>query len=97
MVAILDSNSDPDGVRYPVPGNDDALRAIELYCELASQAVLEGIQEEIADTGGDIGEAEAPIVEELPEAPAEESAAAEPAAEEAPAEEAPAGEAEASV
>jgi small subunit ribosomal protein S2 len=97
VVAILDSNSDPDGVRYPVPGNDDALRAIELYCELASQAVLEGIQEEIADTGGDIGEAEAPIVEELPEAPAEESAAAEPAAEEAPAEEAPAGEAEASV
>ncbi len=47
----------PDGIRYPIPGNDDALRAIELYCELVSQAVLEGIQEEIAASGGDIGEA----------------------------------------
>ena len=82
VVAVLDSNSSPEGVRYPVPGNDDALRAIELYCELVSQAVLEGIQKEISDAGGDIGEAVNPIVEEIVE---ESAAAAEPAAE-APAE-----------
>ena len=67
VVGVLDSNSDPDGVRYPVPGNDDALRAIELYCELIAQAVLEGIQKEIAETGGDIGASEAPLVDEVPE------------------------------
>jgi small subunit ribosomal protein S2 len=74
VVGILDSNSDPDGVRYPVPGNDDALRAIELYCELVSQAVLEGIQKEISDTGGDIGESEAPMIDEIPEAVEEATA-----------------------
>jgi small subunit ribosomal protein S2 len=66
VVGILDSNSDPDGVRYPVPGNDDALRAIDLYCELVSQAVLEGIQKEISETGGDIGASEAPLIDDVP-------------------------------
>src|SRR3546814_1851851 len=42
VIGVLDSNSDPDGVTYPVPGNDDALRAIALYCDLVADAVLDG-------------------------------------------------------
>lgn len=57
VVAVLDSNSSPDGVEYPVPGNDDALRAIDLYCELVAGAVLEGIQAELSNAGVDAGEA----------------------------------------
>jgi len=57
VVAVLDSNSDPDGIAFPVPGNDDALRAIHTYCDLFSQAVLDGIQAEISISGGDLGEA----------------------------------------
>ncbi len=78
VVAILDSNSNPDGITHPVPGNDDAIRAIELYCELVSSSVLDGIQAELAATGGDAGEAEEGPVEPLPEsagAPAEKAAA----------------------
>ena len=67
IVAILDSNSNPDGVTYPVPGNDDAIRAISLYCDLLSGAVLDGIRAEIAASGGDLGEASEPLPEELPE------------------------------
>jgi small subunit ribosomal protein S2 len=55
VVAILDSNSDPYGVDYPIPGNDDAQRAIQLYCELVSGAVLEGLQAEMTKAGIDIG------------------------------------------
>nr|WP_277348906.1 30S ribosomal protein S2 [Sneathiella limimaris] len=79
VVAILDSNSDPDGIDYPIPGNDDALRAINLYCDLFKQAVLDGISVEMAEQGVDLGEAVEPVAEELP--------AAEEVAEEAPAEE----------
>lgn len=57
VVGILDSNSDPQGVTYPVPGNDDALRAIKTYCELVSGAVLDGLQAEMASAGIDLGEA----------------------------------------
>ncbi len=57
VIAILDSNSSPKGITYPVPGNDDALRAIELYCDLAAEAILDGIQAEIARAGKDTGEA----------------------------------------
>ena len=61
VVAVLDSNSDPEGVTYPIPGNDDALRAIALYCELAAHSVLDGLQQEMIATGVDIGElADAP-------------------------------------
>ena len=66
VVAVVDSNSDPDGVDYLVPGNDDALRAINLYCELISGAVLDGIQEEMAATGEDVGDAEEAPIENLP-------------------------------
>ncbi len=66
VVAVLDSNSEPDGVAFPVPGNDDAMRAITLYCELMRDAVLDGLQEEMMKTSADAGEAvEAPI-ESLP-------------------------------
>jgi small subunit ribosomal protein S2 len=63
VVAILDSNSDPTGVTFPIPGNDDAIRAITLYCDLISGAVLDGISAEMAASGADIG-----AREELPAA-----------------------------
>ncbi len=84
VVGIIDSNSNPDGIDYPIPGNDDSIRAINLYCDLLAGAVLSGIQEEISMSGGDIGESEEAPVEELP---AEEEVAAQT---EAPAEETPA-------
>ena len=56
VFAILDSNADPEGVDFPIPGNDDALRAISLYCDLFCEAVLDGIQAEMATTGKDAGE-----------------------------------------
>jgi small subunit ribosomal protein S2 len=58
VVAILDSNSSPDGILYPIPGNDDAMRAIHLYCDLVSGAVLDGLQAEMAASGVDLGEQE---------------------------------------
>ncbi|HEX6956851.1 MAG TPA: 30S ribosomal protein S2 [Ferrovibrio sp.] len=76
VVAILDSNSDPQGITYPVPGNDDALRAINLYCDLFSLAILGGIEEQLAASGADLGAAEEMPAEALPEAGAEGSEAA---------------------
>src|SRR5437899_235371 len=55
VVAILDSNSSPDGIAYPIPGNDDAMRAIQLYCDLVSGALLDGLQAELAASGVDVG------------------------------------------
>ncbi len=67
VVAILNSNSSPDGIAYPIPGNDDAMRAIHLYCDLVANSVLDGLQAELAASGVDIGaRAEAPV-EDLPE------------------------------
>ena len=57
VVAILDSNSNPDHITYPVPGNDDATRAIKLYCNLVSSSILFGMQESLIASGIDIGEA----------------------------------------
>src|SRR5690348_16081224 len=65
VVAILDSNSDPDGIAYPIPGNDDAMRAVHLYCQLVSDAVLDGLQAEAAASGVDIGAGEAGPIELL--------------------------------
>ena len=75
VVAVLDSNSDPAGVTFPIPGNDDAIRAITLYCDLVSAAVLDGISAEMMASGRDIGAAE-----ELPPEPLHEAAAEQPAA-----------------
>ncbi|MDJ0942076.1 MAG: 30S ribosomal protein S2 [Kiloniellales bacterium] len=58
VIAIVDSNSDPDGLMFPVPGNDDAIRAISMYCDLFADAVLDGLQQELLSTGKDVGEAE---------------------------------------
>jgi small subunit ribosomal protein S2 len=67
VIGVVDSNSDPDGIVYPVPGNDDALRAISLYCDLVSDAVLDGLQQEAISAGVDIGEAEEAPSEPVPE------------------------------
>lgn len=102
VIAVVDSNCDPDAIDFPIPGNDDASRAIELYCGLISKAVIAGIEESGMASGIDLGAAEEPmaepvleeVAEEAPveEAPAEEAPAEEAAAEEAPAEEAAAEE-----
>ncbi|WP_374298417.1 30S ribosomal protein S2 [Ferrovibrio sp.] len=76
VVAILDSNSDPQGITYPVPGNDDALRAINLYCDLFSLAVLGGIEEQLSASGADLGAAEDMPAEVIAEAVAEGGEAA---------------------
>lgn len=80
VIAVIDSNSDPKGIDYPVPGNDDSLRAIEIYLELFWGAVLDGLAQEVALSGGDLGEAEAPVPEELPEAADGEAGTTETAA-----------------
>src|SRR5215475_9174673 len=74
VVAVIDSNSDPTGITYPIPGNDDAIRAIATYCDLISDSVLDGIQQEVIKTGGYVGEAEAPAEPLPPEAAAGEAA-----------------------
>ena len=66
VVAILDTNCDPDGITYPVPGNDDAGRAISLYCDLIARAALDGISRGQGSLGVDIGASVAPMAEELP-------------------------------
>ncbi|MDG1972117.1 MAG: 30S ribosomal protein S2, partial [Paracoccaceae bacterium] len=76
VVAVLDTNSNPVGVDYPIPGNDDAARAIMLYCDLAASAALDGMAAGMGQAGFDIGEAEEPVMEEAvaEEAPAEAAA-----------------------
>jgi small subunit ribosomal protein S2 len=70
VAAVVDTNCDPDGISYVVPGNDDASRAITLYCDLAAKAAIDGISRAQGELGIDTGAAAEPIVEELP-APAE--------------------------
>ena len=71
VIAIIDSNSDPDTVDFPVPGNDDAARALELYCSLVSRAAIDGIARSSAGRGADLGAAEtAPAEPVLDGAPA---------------------------
>ncbi len=79
VVAIVDTNCSPDGVDYIIPGNDDAIRAIGLYCDLMVEAVLGGIQQELAASGTDVGEAEEAPTESLPEETSAEAAEAEKA------------------
>ncbi len=75
VVAILDTNCDPDGITYPIPGNDDASRAISLYCDLVARAVIDGISQSSHASGIDMGEASEPVAEALPEEPASDGAA----------------------
>jgi len=94
VVAILDTNCDPDGITYPIPGNDDAARALQLYCDLIADAVLDGLAAGQAGSGVDLGAAVNPTepalaralapeaapeaVEAAPEAPVEAAAEAAP-------------------
>ena len=99
VVAIVDTNCSPDGVDFIIPGNDDAARAIALYCDLAARAALDGMSAQLGAAGVDLGEMEDAIAEEMaaedpgaavdpaPEEPVtEDPAAAESASEEAVAE-----------
>lgn len=105
VVAVVDSNADPDGVDYVIPGNDDALRAISLYCDLVAGSVIEGLKTEMIRSGTDVGEDAAPMEETIAseepaasaEAPAESQAEANADAQaEADADAAPAEQPEAS-
>ncbi len=58
IIAVIDSNSNPDGITYPIPGNDDAIRAIDLYCDLAVSSILAGVQEQLSKSNVDAGAAE---------------------------------------
>jgi small subunit ribosomal protein S2 len=73
VAAIIDSNSDPDGITFPVPANDDAGRAIALYCDLVARSAIDGISRASGDHGIDLGAAEAPIVEEVVAEPANDA------------------------
>ncbi len=68
VVAVVDSNSDPSGIAFPIPGNDDAIRAINLYCDMVASAVLDGISAELGSSGADIGAMEVLPVEDILEA-----------------------------
>ncbi len=69
VAAIVDTNSDPKGISFVVPGNDDAGRAISLYCDLVARAAIDGISRAQGDAGIDIGASMAPRSEEVPAAP----------------------------
>jgi small subunit ribosomal protein S2 len=68
VVAVVDSNSDPDGITYPVPGNDDAGRAVQFYCDMVTRAVIDGIARSQGAAGYDIGASEEPVEAALPAA-----------------------------
>lgn len=82
VVAVVDSNADPSGIAFPIPGNDDAIRAINLYCDMVAAAVLDGISAELGSSGADIGAMEDLPVEEILDAAPE--AGLEPGTEPAP-------------
>ena len=91
VVAILDTNCDPEAADLPIPGNDDAARAIQLYCELIADAVLDGMTEAQSNVGVDLGAAENPVemaiaaAEPAPVAEAAPAPSPAPVAEAAPA------------
>ena len=71
VVAIVDTNCSPDGIDYIIPGNDDAARAIALYCDLAARAALDGMSAALGAAGVDLGAMEEAMVEDVPaDAPA---------------------------
>ena len=80
VVAVLDSNVDPSGIAFPIPANDDASRAIRLYCEAISTAATRGGREAVVDSGTDIGAMDVPLPEEAPVAAEPEAVAEVPVA-----------------
>jgi small subunit ribosomal protein S2 len=78
VVAVVDTNCPPDGIDYVIPGNDDAARAIALYCDLAARAALEGMSTQLGAAGVDLGSMEETVAEEaMVEAAAENAPAVE--------------------
>jgi small subunit ribosomal protein S2 len=71
VAAIVDTNCDPDGITLPIPGNDDAGRAVVLYCDLVARAALDGISRAQGEAGIDIGASEEAPYEETPAGEAE--------------------------
>lgn len=67
VVAIVDSNSCPDDITFPIPGNDDAIKAIEIYCDLFASAILEGLQKGLEKSGIDLGASDAIVETEIAE------------------------------
>ena len=67
VIAICDTNTDPTNIDYPVPGNDDAVRSISLYCDLIGSSILSGMEENLSESGVDIGNADLNVVENLPD------------------------------
>jgi small subunit ribosomal protein S2 len=87
VVAILDTNCDPAGITYPIPGNDDAARALQLYCDLIADSVLDGLAQGQAALGVDLGAAETPsepVLKMISEPDAAPAAPVEVASAEAP-------------
>jgi small subunit ribosomal protein S2 len=80
VAAVVDTNCNPDGITFPIPGNDDAGRAVALYCDLVARAAIDGISRGQGEMGVDVGESE-----QVPEEPVleEQAAATEPATTEA--------------
>ncbi|MDO8409719.1 MAG: 30S ribosomal protein S2 [Phenylobacterium sp.] len=82
VISILDTNCDPAGITYPIPGNDDAARALQLYCDLMADAILDGLTAGQIASGVDLGASETPMepvlaqtaAAEAPAAPAEAAA-----------------------
>jgi len=71
VIAVLDTNVDPSGIAFPVPGNDDASRAVRLYCDAIAQAASKGGNAAVVDSGVDVGAMAEPPAEEAVEAPAD--------------------------
>jgi len=82
VVAVVDTNCSPDGIDYIIPGNDDAARAIALYCDLVARAALDGMSAQLGAAGVDVGELAESMEEEIPAETAESPAEAAPADEE---------------
>jgi small subunit ribosomal protein S2 len=61
VAAMIDSNCDPDEVNYPIPGNDDAARCIQYFCDLIADAALDGLAEGQSAAGYDLGSMENPV------------------------------------
>lgn len=61
IFAVIDTNCDPEGIDYPIPGNDDSLKAIDFYCDLVTQTVLDGVKEELAQAGVAVDKSGEPI------------------------------------
>jgi small subunit ribosomal protein S2 len=71
VVAVLDTNVNPQGIAFPIPANDDASRAVRLYCEAVAQAATKGHREGVVDSGIDIGALDQPVEETAAEATVE--------------------------